>query len=147
MHTRHRLIPALLAVCALAVAGCGDDDDSDGGNGGSAEQSSGAYGNGGGEDSAGGGAQIKLGADPGGAPKFDKTSLTAKPGTVTIAFDNPSEVPHAVEVEGNGVEEESETVTGSSTELTVDLKKGEYEFYCPVGNHEQQGMKGTLTVR
>jgi uncharacterized cupredoxin-like copper-binding protein len=29
----------------------------------------------------------------------------------------------------------------------VDLDAGEYKFYCPVGNHEQAGMVGTLTVR
>jgi uncharacterized cupredoxin-like copper-binding protein len=50
-------------------------------------------------------------------------------------------------VEGNGVEEETETITDSSAELTVDLEAGSYKFYCPVGNHEQAGMVGTLTVR
>jgi plastocyanin len=147
VQARGRLLAALLAAGLLAGAGCGDDDDSDGGNGGSAEQSSGQAGNGGADAPAGSGTRIALSADPGGAPEFDKTSLSAKPGTVTIAFDNPSEVPHAVDVEGSGVEEASETVTDASTKLTLDLKEGEYEFYCPVGNHEQQGMKGTLTVR
>ena len=56
-------------------------------------------------------------------------------------------MPHAVEIEGNGVEEETETVTGEDAPpLTVDLKPGEYEFYCPVGNHRAEGMEGTLTV-
>jgi plastocyanin len=54
-------------------------------------------------------------------------------------------VPHAIEVEGNGVEEETKTVTGGNAEVTVDLKAGEYEYYCPVSNHRQT-MKGTLTV-
>jgi plastocyanin len=65
---------------------------------------------------------------------------------VTIKLVNESDIPHAVEVEGNGVEEESETITGSETELTVDLEAGEYTFYCPVGDHREQGMEGTLTV-
>jgi uncharacterized cupredoxin-like copper-binding protein len=30
--------------------------------------------------------------------------------------------------------------------VTVDLKAGKYEFYCPVDGHKQAGMKGTLTV-
>ena len=55
-------------------------------------------------------------------------------------------MPHAVEVEGNGVEEESETVTGGETELSVDLEPGTYTYYCPVGKHRQEGMEGTLTV-
>ena len=86
--------------------------------------------------------------DPSGALKFDKTSLTTKPGKVTVAMDNPSDVPHAVEVEGNGVEAEGKTVgKGGVSKVTVDVKKGEYEYYCPVGNHADAGMEGTLTVR
>jgi plastocyanin len=139
MRSRILSLVAVLTALVIAAAGCGDDDSDDGNGGGGGEPA--ASGGGG-----GGAATIKLSADPGGAPKFDKTSLTANPGQVAIDFDNPSEVPHAVEVEGNGVEEVSETVTGSRAKLTVDLKAGEYEFYCPVGNHEQQGMKGTLTV-
>ena len=73
--------------------------------------------------------------------------MTAKAGKVTVNFSNPSSVPHAVEIEGNGVEEETETVTGGDAPpITVDLKPGTYTFYCPVGGHEQAGMKGTLTV-
>jgi uncharacterized cupredoxin-like copper-binding protein len=30
--------------------------------------------------------------------------------------------------------------------VTVDLKAGDYEFYCPVGNHRAEGMEGKLTV-
>jgi uncharacterized cupredoxin-like copper-binding protein len=29
----------------------------------------------------------------------------------------------------------------------VDLKAGEYKFICPVGDHAQAGMEGSLTVR
>jgi uncharacterized cupredoxin-like copper-binding protein len=28
----------------------------------------------------------------------------------------------------------------------IDLKPGEYEFYCDILGHRQQGMEGTLTV-
>jgi plastocyanin len=142
----------LLALLALVAASCGDDDDDDGGGSNGAattteeqateeqptEDSGGA--------AAGGATTLKLVADPGGALKFDKTELTAKAGKVTVVMDNPSDVPHAVEVEGNGVEEVTETLTGGSSELTADLQPGEYRFYCPVGNHADAGMEGTLTV-
>ncbi|MEK6230013.1 MAG: plastocyanin/azurin family copper-binding protein [Actinomycetota bacterium] len=143
MRAKTQSLAAALAACALAVGACGDDNSSGGGKEDGAKAK-----DGGGTQAVGGGAtKIELSADPGGALKFDKRSLTAKPGKVTIAFDNPAQVPHAVEVEGGGVEEETDTTTEGSAELTVDLKAGEYEFYCPVGNHRQAGMEGTLTVR
>jgi uncharacterized cupredoxin-like copper-binding protein len=153
---RGSLLAIGLAVVALGAAGCSDDDgDAAGGDESAGARQGGAYGAGRAdttetEKKAGaGGATIALAADPGGALAFDKGRLDAKAGKVTIAFDNPSSAsaPHAVEVEGNGVEEESDTIQpGQKTELTVDLEPGEYTFYCPVGNHEQAGMTGTLTV-
>lgn len=90
---------------------------------------------------------MKLTADPGGALKFDKTILETKPGQVTLVLDNPSSVPHAIEVEGEGLEEEGETVgKGGVSKVTVDLKAGKYEYYCPVGDHKDAGMEGSLTV-
>jgi plastocyanin len=153
MSTRTMSLVAVLAALALAAGGCGDDDDDGGGsgNGGSGGADSGG---GGGSDTekqassgGGGGTELKLAADPSGALKFDKTSLSAKPGKVTIVMDNPSDVPHAIEVEGQGVEEEGEVVEkGGVSQVSADLKAGEYEFYCPVGNHKDAGMEGTLTV-
>ena len=145
------ILAMLLATGMLAAAGCGDDDD-DGGGGGAAEstpaetptpeptEDSGGGGGG------GGGEALTLTADPGGAIAWEPAELSAPAGEVSIELVNESSVPHAVEVEGNGVEEESETVTGANTTLTVDLEPGEYVFYCPVGNHRAGGMEGTLTV-
>lgn len=152
MRTRSMSLAAVLAALVLAAAGCGDDDSDDGGGGGGGS-ASGDNGGGGSDDqqetSGGGGAgtELKLSADPSGALKFDKTSLSAKPGKVTVVMDNPSDVPHAVEVEGEGVEEEGKTVgRGGVSEVSVELQAGEYEYYCPVGNHKDAGMEGTLTV-
>jgi uncharacterized cupredoxin-like copper-binding protein len=131
----------LIGALAIPVAGCGGDDDDDGGesnSGGASTQPS---------DTGGGGQTLKIAADPGGALKFDKSSLTAKAGKVTVVMDNPSDLPHAVEVEGNGVEFEGETVEkGGVSKASGDLKPGKYEFYCPVDSHKQDGMEGTLTV-
>jgi uncharacterized cupredoxin-like copper-binding protein len=140
----------VLSSVALVAAGCGgDDDNSSGSSGNNSNATSETSSSTTTSAASGGGASsnIKLGADPGGALKFDKTELTAKAGNVTIDFNNPSQTPHAVEVEGNGVEKETKTITGGSATLTLDnLKPGKYEFYCPVPGHKQAGMKGTLTV-
>jgi plastocyanin len=138
------ILALLLAAGVLVAAGCGDDDDDGGGEAATQEESTPAAteeaGGGG-----GGGEALTVTADPGGAISWEPTELTAPAGEVSIELVNESSVPHAIEVEGNGVEEETETVTGANTTLTVDLEPGEYEFYCPVGNH-RDGMTGTLTV-
>jgi plastocyanin len=124
------------ACAALALAGCGSDDDSGGGS-----SSTPASGGGG-----GGGSSVSLSAPADGSKKFEQATATAKAGTVTVKFDNPSSVPHAVEIEGNGVEKAGDVVTSGDTSFSVDLKPGEYEYYCPVGDHKDAGMEGKLTV-
>jgi plastocyanin len=138
------VLALLLSAGALVAAGCGDDED-EGGGGGAASTPE-ATEEAPAEEESSGGEALTLTADPGGNISWEPADLSAAAGTVTIRLVNESDVPHAVEVEGNGVEEESETITGSETELTVDLEAGEYVFYCPVGQHRQNGMEGTLTV-
>ena len=147
-----RAISLILLVGAIAipVAGCGgDDDDSGGSSGNSNTSSSGGGGNTNTTAKSGpGGRQvINIAADPSGALKFNKSSLSAKAGKVTIVMANPSDLPHAIEVEGNGIEIKGQTVNkGGTSKASGDLKAGTYEFYCPVDSHKQAGMKGTLTV-
>jgi plastocyanin len=94
-----------------------------------------------------GGEQLELSADPTGQLKFDKDSLQAKAGEVTITLSNPSPVPHNVSLEGGGVDEEGKTVgKGGTSTISADLKPGNYTFYCSVPGHRQAGMEGTLTV-
>ena len=93
---------------------------------------------------------LKLRADPQGALKFNKETLRAKPGQVTVRLTNPSTSgkPHAVEIEGKGKEKKSKVINpGGTATVTITLKRGTYEFYCPVGNHKAAGMEGTLIVK
>lgn len=137
-HTYPLALVLAIAV-ALPFAGCGSDD-SDSATSNETQAATQAGG-------SGGGGTLQLAADPDGAIAFDKTSLSTTAGKTTIAFTNESQVPHAVEVEGNGIEEETETIQGGKAELTVDLKPGTYEFYCPVDDHKEEGMKGELIVK
>jgi plastocyanin len=139
------------ALAALAVAGCGGDDKSSSDSGGSsqpettAEQAPTPT-----TSSGGGGASTNLtiAADESGKLLFDKDKLSAKAGSVTITMDNPSPVPHAIGIQGSGVDEDGGTVgMGEKSTVTADLKPGTYTFYCPVDGHEAAGMKGTLTVK
>lgn len=92
--------------------------------------------------------ELTLTADASGATAFDRKEATLKAGTVTITLVNDSPIAHNVAVAGGAQElGRSKTVTGDETELRVDLRPGEYEFYCAVTGHREAGMEGTLTVR
>jgi plastocyanin len=78
---------------------------------------------------------------------FTKKSAKAKSGKVTIRMANPSSFPHAIAIKGKGVNKKGKVVKkGGTSVVTATLKKGSYEFYCPVKGHEAGGMKGTLRV-
>ena len=81
---------------------------------------------------------------------LDPSSLSVdEAGEVTIRVVNDGELEHALEVEGDGdgVEEETGTLApGESAELTVELAAGSYTMYCPIGNHREHGMEGTVVV-
>ena len=90
-----------------------------------------------------------LSANASGKLKFSVKTITAPHGKVTIVMKNPkgSGLPHAIAVEGHGVDKDGSTVDpGGTSRVTVTLKKGTYEFYCPVDGHKAAGMKGKLKV-
>ena len=70
-------------------------------------------------------------------------------GPVTFTVTNGGSIPHALEVEGHGIEKQTALIQpGASTTLTLDLPPGTYEVYCPVGqdSHKKLGMEPHLTV-
>ena len=129
---------ALVVATGAALAGCGGD----------------------------GGSQVPSGggADPGSPPKggpvttIDVRETEMKldpqnpkirePGTVQFKIKNAGQAVHALEVEGPQGEVETRPLKpGQSDTLSVELTKpGEYTWYCPVGNHKDLGMRGTITV-
>lgn len=93
------------------------------------------------------GGQLDLRAAPSGALRFDKEELEADAGRVAIVLENPSSVPHNVSIEGQGVEQEGDTVgKGGTSEVTVRVEPGTYTYFCSVPGHREGGMEGTLTV-
>ena len=74
---------------------------------------------------------------------------TVPAGQVTFTVKNGGTIPHAFEVEGNGAEQETPLIQpGASAALTLTLKPGTYEVYCPVGqdSHKKLGMDTHLKV-
>ena len=135
---------------AIVSASLQEDEEAEAGEaaGGVPPTKEGPGGGGQGGPSSGPGAQIRLSADPGGLLKFDRDSLRGSVGPATIVMANPSSIPHNVSLEGNGEEQEGETVgKGGTSEVSAELKTGTYTFYCSVPGHRQGGMEGKLTVQ
>jgi plastocyanin len=80
---------------------------------------------------------------------FEPDGLEAKPGNLTIDYDNPSPVPHSIAVataNGNVLGETTPAANGKQTLDVSDLAPGKYIFYCTVPGHREAGMEGNLTV-
>jgi plastocyanin len=125
-HLFVRTIAAVVVASVFAVAGCGGDDGGETTNGTSSQTFSIS--------------ESDFGLTP-------STVTIDAPGTYTFEATNDGGVDHSLEIEGNGVEEETETIgPGESASVTVDLETGTYEMYCPISNHRELGMAGEVTV-
>lgn len=125
----------LATLSALTIAACGGDDEAT-----PAPADDGAA-----------AATLTLTAEEPGDERFafDPATLEADAGEVTIELSLPSDLkaPHGISLEGDGVDEAGAVVqAGGTSTVTADLKPGEYTFYCPVADHRDEGMEGTLTV-
>jgi len=70
-------------------------------------------------------------------------------GTVRFNATNNGQAQHSIEIRAPGGEAEfdGELAAGESGSLEVDLSEpGTYEWYCPVGDHRERGMRGEITV-
>jgi plastocyanin len=140
---------AVLAVAAMAVLGlaaCGGSSDDNSTTAASTPASTTPAGGGG----AGGGAStVDISTPSGSDLAFDQSDVTAKSGSVTIAFDNKQALSHDVKVEDSSGKELGGTdlVSSGTANATVDLQPGTYTFFCSVPGHREAGMEGTLTVK
>jgi uncharacterized cupredoxin-like copper-binding protein len=134
---RRGLLAVSAAAAVLVAAGCGGGGDKK-----SSQPAGGAA------PSTAAASKRGLRADPSGKLAFDKKSLQAKAGRVTIVMRNPAPLSHNVSLEGpGGLDQHGKTVPkGGSSQVQAKLKPGKYTFYCSVPGHRQAGMEGTLTV-
>jgi plastocyanin len=126
-----RRLALLVAFAAVLLPACGEEDTPDG-----------ASPNGAG---AGGGEVVEVALSD---FALEPASFSLEPASYTFHVVNDGSVVHALEVEGpSGEVETANLEPGASADLEVDLSEpGEYEVYCPVGGHREQGMEGTITV-
>jgi uncharacterized cupredoxin-like copper-binding protein len=79
---------------------------------------------------------------------FKFADAEAPAGPLTLESLNDQSTEHNIAVDGNGVDEKGNVVTnGGTSTVKVDLKPGEYAFYCSVDGHRAAGMEGKLTIK
>ena len=143
---RPRLVPTvsmLLLAGALALAGCGGSSKSSASSSPATTSSSAAA------PAPAAGSTLSLAANSEGLLKFDKTTLTAKAGSVSISFTNTATLSHNLTVASasGAVVGATATFQGGTKVLALNLKPGTYKFYCTVPGHRAAGMEGTLTAQ
>jgi plastocyanin len=123
---------ATLAVAGLIAAGCG------GGGGG------------------GGSSSLTVTAPAGGGTPtltieahdvyFTPKTVKAPPGKLEIHYVELGSQQHTLVIDGVKGFKLTVSPGAKSDTGTVDLKPGEYIYYCTVPGHRSQGMQGTITV-
>jgi uncharacterized cupredoxin-like copper-binding protein len=75
-------------------------------------------------------------------------SNTMKVGSYTFKVTNKGQFAHNLTIDGPGVKDKATPTLspGSSGDVTVDLQKGTYEFYCSVDSHKDMGMDDKVQV-
>jgi plastocyanin len=98
-------------------------------------------------DTSGSAAAVDIEAAEGLA--FTTDSASAKAGKVTVNFTNSQPLTHDVAIEDSSGKTigKTELIAEGSDSTAVNLKPGEYTFYCSVPGHREAGMEGTLTVK
>jgi plastocyanin len=122
---RFATLAALACALATAASGCGDDQPT--------------------TQTAVGGLMTMFEHDF----YFDPQTVHAKPGRLTLQIVNRGRIPHNFRIEkaSREVGRTSALKPGQSGRVTVRLTRGDYHYFCSVGNHEELGLYGTLVVR
>lgn len=147
LHNRLVLLVSIGAVTASVLTACG----SSGGSGGAASSAPAPTPVASTSSAAGASAGAVTGKKMTASLTEFKIALNTKTvsaGTYTIQVKNAGSLTRALTVDGPGVSNTStgDMSPGSSKTITVTLKPGKYDVFCPVGNHKMEGMDDTVTV-
>jgi plastocyanin len=157
---KHFALLVSAAALALGVAACGGGSSSSKTSSAGATSASGATssaaagtsssaGSTSSAAAAGGSSKLTIAANPSGQLSYDKKTLSAKAGKVTIALTNMSPVGHNITIQqgtSGAILGATPTFQGGTKSVSVTLKPGKYTFFCSVPGHRAGGMVGTLTV-
>lgn len=79
--------------------------------------------------------------------ELDPNEVTVAAGVVRFTLVNEGRYTHDFRVEGNGVDQNSPRIgTGRTLTWELALVPGAYKISCPISNHADRGMTGTLVV-
>ncbi|HYZ80272.1 MAG TPA: plastocyanin/azurin family copper-binding protein, partial [Solirubrobacteraceae bacterium] len=141
---KHFALLVSAAALALGVAACGGGSSSSKTSSAGATSASGATssaaagtsssaGSTSSAAAAGGSSKLTIAANPSGQLSYDKKTLSAKAGKVTIALTNMSPVGHNITIQqgtGGAVLGATPTFQGGTKSVSVTLKPGKYTFFC-----------------
>lgn len=139
---RLMVLAAAASLAAVLLAACGGGGGSNSGSGSTTTGSSG-----------GGSSTVNV-SEKEWQITVGSTTLTKgngnaplKAGTVTFNIKNDGTIAHALEIKGQGIDKKTGNIDPGKTEkLTVTLKPGKYEIWCPIPGHKENGMDGYATA-
>jgi plastocyanin len=130
---RGRMRRALTLLAAVTLAGCGGGDSGDSGEAATTVPAGG-----------------KLSVSAKEYSFTPKTIVARAGGPHPLELTNDGAQAHDIQIRNKDGQSFGGTPVfgpNQSQSTILRLSPGEYEFFCSVGDHEQLGMKGTLTVK
>jgi uncharacterized cupredoxin-like copper-binding protein len=75
------------------------------------------------------------------------TGAVMNEGDFLFHVTNHGKEEHGLEIQGAGTENKFTLKPGESHDVAIHLKRGAYQFYCPVEGHKEEGMTLPINVQ